>query len=224
MKTNIYILSLALFGAFFCSQSASAKTLEVGSQAKKFSLKVVNSEAVSERSYALNKLIGPRAKAPKKLVVLSFFATYCGPCKRELPLLQKLYQRYGDKGLGVLVVSIDKDKDVPGGASNAIAKLAKQNKLTFPVLHDRFNIVAKRYGIEKLPCLYMIDASGQIAFVNVGYTDKFSEQLVTEIQQRLAVPVESIEEKTPAKNLMAKRKGTTRKKPKQKRSRQRKNN
>lgn len=198
MKTVSYTFFTMAFIALFSAQSASAKTLEVGARAEKFSLKVVNSDKVGERNYALNKMIGERAKTPKKLVVLSFFATYCAPCKRELPLLQKLNERYADKGLGVLVVSIDKDKDVPGGASKAIADLAEKNHLSFPVLHDRFNIVAKRYGIEKLPCLYMIDDKGQIAYVNTGYTDDFSEQLVTEVQKRLGVPVEPIEEKTAA--------------------------
>lgn len=170
-------------------QPAAAGTLPVGVAAEAFRIKTVNSEVVQARLFSLGQLVGPSAKESKKLVILSFFATYCEPCKRELPLLQKLFAEYGDQGLGVLVVSIDKDGDIRGGAAKAVAEIAEQNGLTFPVLHDRFNIVAKRYGVEKLPCLYLIDQQGNIALVNVGYTDDFSAQLVTEVQTRLGQPV-----------------------------------
>lgn len=189
MQSSAALLTLS--GVLLCP-SAQAKTLEVGSRAEKFSLKVVNSDSVGKPTFSLNKFIGPSAETAKKVVVLSFFATYCEPCKRELPLLQELYARYADQGLGIMVVSIDKDKDVPGGAAKAIGDLASEHKLTFPVLHDRFNIVAKRYGIEKLPCLYMIDQDGQVAFVNVGYSDDFSNKLVSEVQRRLGVKVEAL--------------------------------
>lgn len=184
----------------------AAATIPTGSLAEQFTLKVVNVDTVEQRIFALGHLVGEAPKTPKKIVVLSFFATYCEPCKRELPLLQALYERYADKGLGVLVVSIDKDKDVPGGAAEAVDALAKEHKLSFPVLHDRFNIVAKRYGVEKLPCLYLIDGEGKVALTNVGYTDDFSETLTKEVQTRLGLPLEAIAHGTAAADAKLKKK------------------
>ncbi|MFH1809022.1 MAG: TlpA disulfide reductase family protein [Pseudomonadota bacterium] len=178
--------------ALLAAGLTTGATIPTGAAAEQFTLKVVNVDTVEQRIFSLGHLVGDSPKTPKKLVVLSFFATYCEPYKRELPLLQALYTRYADQGLGVLVVSIDKDKDVPGGAAAAVDALAKEHGLSFPVLHDRFNIVAKRYGVEKLPCLYLIDGAGQVALTNVGYTDDFSETLTKEVQTRLGVPVEPI--------------------------------
>ncbi len=184
-------LATLLVGALQAG-ALQAGTLPVGARAEQFTLKVVNVDKVDKRILSLGHLVGEGAKDPKKLVVLSFFATYCEPCKRELPFLEELYKRYADQGLGILVVSIDKDKDVPGGAAKAVGALAEENGLSYPILHDRFNIVAKRYGVEKLPCLYLIDGQGLVALTNVGYTDDFSTTLSTEVQQRLGLPVEPI--------------------------------
>jgi len=178
--------------ALLCTSAAQAETLPVGAKAEQFTLKVVNTNVVDKRILSLAHLVGEGATTPKKVVVISFFATYCEPCKKELPFLEQLYQRYGEQGLGVLVVSIDKDKDVPGGAAKAVGALAEQHKLTYPVLHDRFNILAKRYGVEKLPCLYLVDGGGKVALTSVGYTDEFSDTLTTEIQTRLGVAKEKI--------------------------------
>ena len=119
--------ALTLTLATLLAGSLQAGTLPVGARAEQFTLKVVNVEKVDKRILALGHLVGEGAKEPKKLVVLSFFATYCEPCKKELPFLEELYKRYSDQGLGVLVVSIDKDKDVPGGAAKAVGALAEQH-------------------------------------------------------------------------------------------------
>ncbi|MBN2358639.1 MAG: TlpA family protein disulfide reductase [Deltaproteobacteria bacterium] len=186
-------VALLLLALAWLVPRAHADTLPVGSRAELFTLKVANPDAVDKRILSLNQLVGEGAATPKKLVLISFFATYCEPCKKELPFLQLLQERYADKGLGILVVSIDKDKDVPGGAAEAVAKIGAEKKLTYPILHDRFNIVAKRYGVEKLPCLYLIDGAGNVALTNVGYTEEFTEALTKEVQTRLGVPLEKIE-------------------------------
>jgi peroxiredoxin len=207
MRICATLLGFLLFGSL-----AFGATLQEGSRAEQFTLKVVNTDKVDKRQFSLANYVGEAPSSAKKVVVLSFFATYCEPCKRELPQLQKLYERYADQGLGVLVVSIDKDRDVKGGAAAAVQVIAQENKLTFPVLHDRFNIVAKRYGVEKLPCLYLIDANGNVARANVGYTDDFSVQLTTEIQQRLGVPIEALDGTHSAAQEPKKAKGKPKKK------------
>jgi len=149
-----------------------------------FTLKTVNVEESGVSYVGVDAYYGPTAKEPKKAVLLSFFATYCEPCKREMPFLAALYDAYKDKGLAVLSVSIDKEAE----KIDFIKNLAKASQVKFPVLSDRFNIVAKRYMIARLPCVYLINGDGKVALVNVGYNDDLSRQLLDEIRKVLGEP------------------------------------
>jgi len=95
-----------------------------------------------------------------------------------------MYEKYKDAGLGVVVVSIDQKPE----DTQKAADLAKENAITYPVASDRFNIVAKRYGVKRLPCLYMLDGSGKVTMVNTGYSEEFSGQLLAAVQKGLGVP------------------------------------
>jgi hypothetical protein len=65
-----------------------------------------------------------------------------------------------------------------------------EKALTYPLLSDRFNIVAKRYGVSRLPCLYILDSAGNISLVNTGYTEEFSADLLAAVQKGLGVPAD----------------------------------
>lgn len=119
----------------------------------------------------------------KKLVVMSFFATYCDPCKKEMPELARLYDAYKDQGLGVMLVSIDKGDE----QKNEILALAAKNNVKFPVMHDRFQVVARRYAAERLPYLLMLDNAGTIKTVHIGYTDDVKANLENEIRAGLGL-------------------------------------
>lgn len=159
---------------------------EVGESVPQFTLKVVNAQELGETSYlALDKFFGPNAKLPKKAILVSFFATYCEPCKREMPYLAALYDTYKDKGLQILLITIDKEAE----KIDIARSLAKEAAVKFPLLADRFNIVARRYFIEKLPCVYILDADGKVAMVNVGYSDDDSKKLLDQIRKNIGEPI-----------------------------------
>jgi thiol-disulfide isomerase/thioredoxin len=157
---------------------------EVGEEVKNFTLKVLNPEEAGEPYVGIDRYYGPQAKEAKKAILLSFFATYCEPCKREMPYLEALYGLYKSKGLMILSVSIDKEPD----KIEEVKALAKEANVSFPVLSDRFNIVAKRYFIEKLPCVYLIDGQGKVAMVNIGYNDDISKELLDQIRKSIGEP------------------------------------
>jgi len=143
------------------------------------------------------KWTGNRADEAKKLVVMSFFATYCDPCKKEMPELARLYDAYKDQGLGVMLVSIDKGDE----QRQQIIDLAKENKVGFPVMHDRFQVVARRYAAERLPYMLMLDPNGAVKVVHVGYTDELKANLENEIRGHLGLeplPPQKAEVKAPA--------------------------
>lgn len=161
--------------------------LQRGAAAPQFMLPVVNDFAGGKK-WGPGKWTGapdPKSTdAPKKLVIMSFFATYCDPCKKEMPELARIYEAYKEQGLGVMLVSIDKGDE----QKQQIIELAKQNNVTFPVMHDRFQVVARRYFAERLPYMLMLDASGNVTNVHIGYTDEVKANLEHEVRAGLGLP------------------------------------
>jgi thiol-disulfide isomerase/thioredoxin len=157
-------------------------TLQLGQAAPTFTLPLYNAEAQHRATMSLEDLVGPEASEPGvKLVVLSFFATFCEPCKKEMPFLQHLQDSYGDRGLRVLLVSIDRDDD----AQAKIAELLRKNHVTLPVLRDRYNFLARRYLGEKapLPSVFLIGKDGMVCGMNRGYGKEGSDYLLAEVQK-----------------------------------------
>ncbi|HUB08951.1 MAG TPA: TlpA disulfide reductase family protein [Myxococcales bacterium] len=161
--------------------------IKVGDPAPTFTLPVYNAAPNGPTTASLDSYIGPDADDKgAKAVVLSFFATFCAPCKREMPYLEQLQEMYRDAGLRVLMVSIDRDEDV---AAPKIAALVKLNHVTFPILKDRFNFLARRYLGEQapLPSLFIVDKDGVIRMMNRGYGKDASTFLLSAVQQALGV-------------------------------------
>src|SRR5688572_17848801 len=129
------------------------------------------------------KWTGTGAAEQKKLVILSFFATYCEPCKKEIPELSRLYDTYKDQGLGVMLVSIDKGDE----QKQQIIDLATASNVKFPVMHDRFQVVARRYSAERLPYMLMLDPSGNVKTVHIGYTEEAKAGLEAEVRAGLGL-------------------------------------
>jgi peroxiredoxin len=91
-----------------------------------------------------------------KAVLLNFWATWCVPCKKELPSMQKLYEALKLDGVEVIAISIDRDKQ------KRIHQYINDYKLTFPVLLDPSQKVRKDYFILGLPTSYLIGADGKL--------------------------------------------------------------
>jgi thiol-disulfide isomerase/thioredoxin len=166
---------------------AQSDDLQIGQPAPAFTLPLYNAEALHRSTLSLDGLVGADPEEPGvKLVVLSFFATFCEPCKREMPVLQQMQETYGDRGLRVVLVSIDREE----GADSKIAELVRKNHVTFPVLRDRFNFLARRYLGEKapLPSVFFIGKDGTVKAMNRGYGKEGGAYLLAEVQKGLGLP------------------------------------
>lgn len=97
-----------------------------------------------------------------QVVMLNFWASWCGPCRQEMPLLDKLYQRY--KPLGFTILGINVDEDI-----NEAHKMLRSIPVTFPILFDTENKVSELYKVKAMPSTFLIDRDGNMRFLHKGY-------------------------------------------------------
>ncbi len=164
---------------------AEAPLLKVGEKAPQFGpVKLHNPDEAGMNTFSLGLYAGDEPEVPGvKAVLVSFFATWCGPCKKELPFLVQLDKQYKAKGLQVVSVSIDKDEE----AFKGVRELVKTNAIVHPVLMDRMNLLARRYLGSKttLPALFIIKRDGSIALVKQGYDGDASALITAEVEKAL---------------------------------------
>jgi cytochrome c biogenesis protein CcmG/thiol:disulfide interchange protein DsbE len=111
-------------------------------------------------------------------IVLDFWATWCGPCRAELPHLQKLSQKYQGQ---VTFYGVN-SSDTP----QATTKFARQSGLTFPMLSDTDHHVAFLYGADSIPLLIVIDTHGKVRAVTDGYSENVEAELSKTLDTLLA--------------------------------------
>jgi thiol-disulfide isomerase/thioredoxin len=165
---------------------ADEEEVAVGRPAPSFSLRLLNPEAAGTDRFSLDRVAGEAPEdARARVVLLSFFASWCAPCKKELPLLAELDALYREAGLRVVSVAIDQD---PAGIE-AAARLAAAQRATWPVLSDRFNLLARRYLGEQapLPSVFLISRDGTIVAIERGYAGDAAAFLRARVQAALGV-------------------------------------
>jgi cytochrome c biogenesis protein CcmG/thiol:disulfide interchange protein DsbE len=96
-------------------------------------------------------------------VLVNLWATWCPPCRAEMPAMERMYQEYRERGFIVLAVNTTSQDDVFG-----VVPFAEKHALSFPVLLDETNTVATRYQLRSLPSSYFIDRDGMINEVVIG--------------------------------------------------------
>lgn len=155
------ILLLALFTVFITWKAKSLdKRLREGSDASA----MVNKKAAAFSLPTLDgRTISLAEYKGKKKVVLSYWASWCGPCRMELPILAEFYKKYhkDSSSFEFLAISIDDSR------SDAEA-FAESAKLPFPVLLDPDSKVADTYSVEAIPSLFVINENGTIIYGNTG--------------------------------------------------------
>ncbi|MDR2842094.1 MAG: TlpA family protein disulfide reductase [Spirochaetaceae bacterium] len=130
-------------------EKAGLPVLKEKMQPKDFTLKLVDGKTVT-----LSALKG-------KIVFLNFWATWCPPCRAEMPSMEILYQHFKDKGLEFVVVDLRESKE-------EVEKYFTENKLTFPSALDSTGSVSNDYNVRAIPTTYIIDRDGQIVVSSVG--------------------------------------------------------
>ncbi|GLQ30048.1 TlpA family protein disulfide reductase [Litoribrevibacter albus] len=123
-----------------------------GQQASDFALR-----SVADGNIRLSEYYGD-------VVMLNFWATWCGPCKQELPILEQLQKKFKRAGFTVLAINVDTpDVDVSG--------YLKEFNLSYPVLLDESHSVVKEYNIRAMPGSVFLSRDGEVRHVHLGYQE-----------------------------------------------------
>lgn len=112
------------------------------------------------------------------VVMINFWATWCGPCRQEMPLLDDLHSRYSRVGFNLLGVNIDDD-------SRRAMEMIKELGVDFPVLFDESKEVSQLYQVEAMPVTVLVDREGRVRHVHHGYKPGYEQKYLTEIRSLL---------------------------------------
>ena len=97
-----------------------------------------------------------------QVVMLNFWASWCGPCRQEMPLLESIYRKYNKMGFTMIGVNVEPD-------SNAANDWLKATPVSFPILYDRDSKVSKLYDVSGMPSTVIIDRTGKLRVLHRGY-------------------------------------------------------
>ena len=115
-----------------------------------------------------------------EVVLVNFWASWCGPCREEMPKLEELHNTYKDLGFTMLGINLDQTPALS-------KKLLKDITVTFPVLYDPENNVSEAYGVESMPSTFLVDKNGNWRFLHkgykAGYEDDYAEQIKTLLRE-----------------------------------------
>jgi thiol-disulfide isomerase/thioredoxin len=131
--------------------------------------------------FTLPSLDGPNLRLREQrgqVVMINFWASWCGPCRTEMPHLSRLYDKYRNSGFTVLAVNIDEDPRKAAG-------LAKQLGMKFPVLLDSDKKVSRLYDLGTMPSTVLVDRDGRVRYVHRGYRDGYEDTYDKQIRELL---------------------------------------
>ena len=113
-----------------------------------------------------------------KVVIVDFWASWCAPCKQELPVLERLHKKYKARGLVVVGVSVDQE------VAN-VHSFLKQLPVSFSIVHDSAHQVAGRFSPPRMPSSYVADRNGIVRYVHAGFREADGAKLEAEVASLL---------------------------------------
>jgi len=144
-----------------------------------FFLGVVQAEPKMAPNFTLKSRSGENIKLSElrgQVVLVNFWASWCGPCRQEMPILEKLYKKYESLGFVILGVNVDDD---PAQAES----LLKLIGVSFPVLFDSDKKISEKYGVAAMPSSFFIDRDGKLRSEHKGYLPEYEQLYRNEIKK-----------------------------------------
>jgi peroxiredoxin len=132
--------------------------------------------------FTLKSLKGSNLKLSEfrgDVVMINFWATWCGPCRQEMPILNDLYLKYRDQGFTLLGVNVEKNQ-------SKAAKMIRDLRVVFPVLFDADNKVSKLYNVDSMPSTILVDRDGKMRYLHRGYKTGAEDEYVRQVRELMA--------------------------------------
>lgn len=165
-----------------------AEILPPGTEAPTFSMPSLSGKREALRVWCGKTLSKPYVNDTPHIVIISFWATYCKPCHKEIPELEKFYKKHKDEKIKIFLISIDTK------GAGIVVPFAKERNYTLPILFDPYKKTSQRYGVESLPALFVIDPDGIIRYSSMGYKEENPigetlEKVIAAMKEGKEVPV-----------------------------------
>lgn len=153
---SIFAVLLLIFGYFSYDvkddiRSNTGLAYSEGDELENFTLPDIQGNSI-----ALDSVI-----AQNKYVWVNFWASWCGPCRREMPMMAELYEEYKDEGFSIVAVNVGED-------SSAINNYLSDHPVPFTILLDSNEEITTQFNIEVLPTSFLIDSTGTVERVGTG--------------------------------------------------------
>jgi thiol-disulfide isomerase/thioredoxin len=113
-----------------------------------------------------------------EVVIVNFWATWCGPCRQEMPLLDEIYAKYRRAGLVLFSINIDEDR-ARG------MEMAQTLKVSYPVLFDERKDVSKSYQVNAMPVTVLIGRDGLVRYISEGYKPGYEKRYTDKLRELL---------------------------------------
>ena len=111
-----------------------------------------------------------------EVVMLNFWASWCGPCRQEMPLMDELYSQYKDLGFTILAVNVDENREE---AHRFLDKVP----VNYPILYDPESSVSELYEVQAMPTNVMIDRDGNARYLHYGYQPGYEDEYEQQIRE-----------------------------------------
>jgi len=152
------------------AQAAKNDSLIVGNAAPTFFLRHLNGGEFYLSNYC-GKLREPWKNPKPAVVILSFFATWCEPCWKEIVALEEIAAKFAGPELKIFLINVNEKPEI-------VTWFAGKHQIKLPILLDPYGLVAQKYGADKLPRYVLINKDGKIVLLGKGYSTGFKEKLL----------------------------------------------
>ncbi len=189
-----FLLAGSLVAFLFLAVSPRPEVLDTGAKDPRDTLKVGDAaptfvviEAHTDEPVFLRDFTGKELRTGSKnsirhAVVVSFWASWCEPCKTEIPLLMKMAEEFKNDPVKIYLMNTGESL---GFTADSVRAVIRARKYTLPCLMDNTGMVAKRYTVKGLPMIVVIDKFGVVRKINRGYHENFHVEITSLLRQLL---------------------------------------
>lgn len=143
-----------------------------------FPLFVAAQESVPAANFTLKTTTGENLRLSEhrgQVVMINFWASWCGPCRQEMPKLDDIFRKYEPLGFTVFGINVEQDRKMA-------EQVLRDIPVTFPVMFDEENLVSQLYDVDAMPMTVLIDRSGSMRYLHRGYKPGYEDTYEAQVR------------------------------------------